>query len=726
MKGAGESDTLPAADEFGGYHAVLIGIDGYEHWPTLRFAEQDARDIGDLLQSSYGFSDQNVTRLAGRDATRSRILGALREKLENLREDENLLIYYAGHGHLDPLTESGYWVPVDGELYDDASWIPFTTITSYLGAANVRAKNVVVITDSCYGGSLARAGPTPGSPRPSADVGRYVARLAQLAGKRSRQVIASGGYEQVPDQSLFAGLLKRALEENEYPAVDLELLFFSQIYPQLRVGGQQEAIMTRIVSGPDVDGQFVLVRGQSQQAPPPELARLTVESDSADRVLINGEARGETPLTAALPHGEYVIRVERDGFLPYEEELALDAGETRVLQVRLERERAQPPRVEFEVSPPQLRAGGRYTLTWRTENARRVEISSLGEVSLSGSRELVADATASYELTAYNSDGQRSSARGEVSVMPALPSIDYFLAKPDSIEAGQPATLTWRANDAEVVYIDGFGSVPLAGLQDFQPSSTTTYRLVATNELKESVEASLTVAVRAVPPPEIVSFDVQPGTIQPGESAELSWVASGARAEVSEVGAVPLKGSQRVSPSASTVYTLSVRNAAGEATERTAALRVARATPQPPGGLTPDRLRDSVLSSATTSTLATRASIRKQGTLSMPQTYLADFDDGVVGSSPGSDVWFSAETATDRFFEPRNGVTLAIVSRDAAPGLAGCRGAQLGTARQPMSRLAVGTYLCLRTSEGRFAQIRIAGMPGPSPGTLTVEYVTWN
>ena len=93
-KGIGVAPTATPG-EFGRYHALLIGIDGYSHWPSLRFAETDATDIGNLLELRYGFARENVTRLLGRDATRSKILNAIRQKLESLDEHDNLLIYYA-------------------------------------------------------------------------------------------------------------------------------------------------------------------------------------------------------------------------------------------------------------------------------------------------------------------------------------------------------------------------------------------------------------------------------------------------------------------------------------------------------------------------------------------------------------------------------------------------------------------------------------------------------
>jgi len=487
--------------------------------------------------------------------------------------------------------------------------------------------------------------------------------------------------------------------------------------------------MTRVVSGPELNGQFVLVRTAAQQQPA-ALAQLVVESDApGGRVLINGEARGSPPVSAQLSGGNYVVRVEAAGYLPYEQELALAPGEQRTVQARLERERQQPqpPRAEIEITPRELRAGEPYTLTWRTENATRAEIAGLGEVPLSGSRELTAAANTAYELVAFAADGQRANAGGNVSVKPALPTIDYFVAKPEEIQAGQMTSLAWRANDTATVYIEGFGAVPAAGFQDLRPDTTTTYELVATNEIKEEVRQSVTVRVNAVPPPEIASFEVQPATIGPGEKAVLSWTARGARAAISDgVGNVPLNGNYSVAPTATTTYTLSVRNAAGLVVESAATVTVRAAVPMRPTlSIEGSRVSDRPVLSNTAVSAAARVNIRNRGTLAIRQTFRADLDSGQIGVGGGDDVWFAADTATERFLEPTNGATLAAMGAT-EPGLSGCSSALLGAQRLPVGRLQAGVFVCVRTNEGRFSQLKVAQPAGASPGILTVDYVTWN
>jgi hypothetical protein len=257
-RGVSRTDAAFSVDD-GRFRALVIGIDGYRQWPPLRFAETDARDIREILTASYGFAPENVWSLLGAEATESKIFSRLRELLfENSAQDDSVIVYFAGHGTIDPSTDTGFWIPINGALDDEATWIPLSRVRDLLTAERVIPKHVVVITDSCYGGALTRSGPPPPGPRPGDN--RYDEALRALATRRSVQVIASGGFETVPDKSEFAELLKQALRSNDHGAVDMEFLFWTRVYPPLRAIGQQSPTMTRLGFRPGQDGQFVLMR----------------------------------------------------------------------------------------------------------------------------------------------------------------------------------------------------------------------------------------------------------------------------------------------------------------------------------------------------------------------------------------------------------------------------------------------------------------------------------
>ena len=84
---------------------------------------------------------------------------------------------------------------------------------------------------------------------------------------------------------------------------------------------------------------------------------------------------------------------------------------------------------------------------------------------------------------------------------------------------------------------------------------------------------------RAAITPRIVSFEAKPASIKPGESFELSWLTeAGTPAVDNGIGPVPLRGTIKVTPKATTTYTLTM--AAG--VTRSLTVTVAGTTPVAP------------------------------------------------------------------------------------------------------------------------------------------------
>lgn len=730
-EGRGQQSVVepPPPTAFGEYHALIIGINDYPYWPTLRFAEGDAADLAQILVAEYNFSPDNITQISGPDATRREVLSHLRRKLENLSEADNLLVFYAGHGQLDPLTESGFWIPYDGELTDESSWIRFTTITEYATAANVQAKSILIVTDSCYGGAIARSGPTPGHTDPDDGIDRYMATLNDLAGKRSRQVVASGGYEQVPDRSHFAELLKNALRSNSYDMIDVEYLFYTEVYPELRRIGQQEPMMARIVTGPYEDGQFVFVRRGAtpgphgdEDEPHAELGRLTVRSNvTADEVYINDEFAGTTRLDLELPAGPYELRVQKDGYLPFEQQVDVEPGGQQTIFADLRPEQQPPARIlEFAASPLTMTRGQSATLHWRTEDAVKAEISTLGAVALSGTASIAPGSTTTYTLTVENADGETNSSNATVVVNTPVAQIELFDANPLKLLRGETTTLVWKVTEAAGVEISGVGKVALSGKQRIRPAETATYTLTVTSLGGETVTSELQVYV-VEPEPLIRSFVAEPARISSGGKTVLSWSVENATSVqidgVKTRDPLDTKGSTSVSPTRSTTYTLIASNASGRSTKKSVQVGVS-SVPQAP---TFQPLTLSTTAAVLTPVLRPHA----QGRLTVNQTWRADLDAGSVGSSRDSDIWFEALTATRRYVSPMRGVTQALVG-SSAPGRAGCAKANLSTQKISVTSLRVGSYLCVRTNAGRYSQLKVVEAVGPSPGVLKVDYVTWD
>jgi len=75
-------------------------------------------------------------------------------------------------------------------------------------------------------------------------------------------------------------------------------------------------------------------------------------------------------------------------------------------------------------------------------------------------------------------------------------------ANPNTVDAGQPTTLTWQTTNATDVSIDGIGPVDLSGSRQVTPVDSTTYHLVAKGTGgTQDATARVTVNPAPAPPP---------------------------------------------------------------------------------------------------------------------------------------------------------------------------------------------------------------------------------
>ncbi len=208
----------------GKYCAFIIGINKYKYLAGLRTAVNDAEEVGKVLKENYGFE---IVSLLDSDATRNNIVRKINELRERLSPSDKLLIYYAGHGYFDETTKKAYWLPADAEKNDDTNWIMSDTITSNL--KRITAKHILIVSDSCYSGTLTRA----------AQVDLYSNKtrsgyIRKLLEKETRVLIASGGNEPVSDSggganSVFAKAFIKALKETDQPVFTAEEIFVGRI-----------------------------------------------------------------------------------------------------------------------------------------------------------------------------------------------------------------------------------------------------------------------------------------------------------------------------------------------------------------------------------------------------------------------------------------------------------------------------------------------------------------
>lgn len=151
-------DYMPVIEEpdfvqkGGKNYLITIGINNYSFWSRLHNATKDCRDLAQVLKEDYHFDDAYTISLTDKQATRENILEAFESLQDKITPNDNLLIYYAGHGYYDNNSDRGYWVPVNARQSKIADYIRNSTIHDYLSSIN--SHNTLLIVDACYAGSL--------------------------------------------------------------------------------------------------------------------------------------------------------------------------------------------------------------------------------------------------------------------------------------------------------------------------------------------------------------------------------------------------------------------------------------------------------------------------------------------------------------------------------------------------------------------------------------------
>jgi len=214
----------PGSIKFGNYYALIIGNNSYQKFPALKSAVNDAKKAEALLKNKYGFKTKLLL-----NADRYSILSALNELRARLTKKDNLLIYYAGHGEINDVSQRGYWLPVDAELDSTANWISNLDITDMLNV--IDAKHILVVADSCYSGTMSRTAQTR-MDLGLKDVKKREKWIKVMSKTRARIVMTSGGVKPVLDEgsgghSVFANAFFSALENN------LTVIEGYQLYKQI-------------------------------------------------------------------------------------------------------------------------------------------------------------------------------------------------------------------------------------------------------------------------------------------------------------------------------------------------------------------------------------------------------------------------------------------------------------------------------------------------------------
>jgi len=240
----------PALDKSGiagKKRALLIGNNRYPlPIPALETPIHDISKIAGLLKTRFGYEVQALT-----NAGKADIAAALQKLARETGKNDSVLVMYAGHGYLMEDTNMGFWIPIDASVKTAANWISNTDIARFLQA--IPARQMILISDSCFSGSLTREQQIKRGGALSRD---------EILKRRSVLVMSSGGDEPVSDEgkdghSIFAWSLINALSRVEGGTVGYDL--YRKVHDEVSAEYPQEPNYGAVLSaGHSEGGDYLL------------------------------------------------------------------------------------------------------------------------------------------------------------------------------------------------------------------------------------------------------------------------------------------------------------------------------------------------------------------------------------------------------------------------------------------------------------------------------------
>ena len=232
----------------GKYYALIIGNNSYQDNAISSLNEpiNDATKLYNVLTTQYTFEPQNVTLL--KNATYVQMIEAFDNLSNTLTENDNLLVFYAGHGWWDEDKNLGYWLPTDARKSSTAFWIGNSRISDYM--SSIKSKHTLLIADACFSGSIFKTRSAFSDAQPA------INKLYELP---SKTAMTSGNLKEVPDKSVFLQYLVKRLNDNTEKYISADQLFASFRIAVMNNSTTEPQFGT-IQNAGDEGGEFIFIR----------------------------------------------------------------------------------------------------------------------------------------------------------------------------------------------------------------------------------------------------------------------------------------------------------------------------------------------------------------------------------------------------------------------------------------------------------------------------------
>jgi hypothetical protein len=176
-------------------YALMFATDKYESWDDLVNPINDAQTIKSELEKGYGFTTELVEN-ANHEDVWAKMVDYTQRKYQ---PQDQLFIFFAGHGYFDETLNEGYVVATNSLKNDrgKASYVSYERLRSLVN--NIDCQHIFLVMDVCFGGTF---DPVVARSRGEAMETNVVSDAKFLARKltyKTRRFLTSGGKEYVPD-----------------------------------------------------------------------------------------------------------------------------------------------------------------------------------------------------------------------------------------------------------------------------------------------------------------------------------------------------------------------------------------------------------------------------------------------------------------------------------------------------------------------------------------------
>lgn len=226
---------------------VFIENSDYKNLQRLDGPEKDVKALRGAL-GNYKIDRFEVKRNMTKAQLDRYFSIELRDQVQKNRV-KSLIVWYAGHGKF--LNETGYWIPVDGDSYEEFTYYSVNSLRSAL-QSYTNLKHLFVISDACESGPAF-----------------YMAMRDELTEKRcddwestkyrSAQVFTSSNKEQSSDNSLFTQAFVNVLNNAKESCLSAETIAF-KVMNVVKQNQRQVPKFGKIKGLDDENGSFYFIK----------------------------------------------------------------------------------------------------------------------------------------------------------------------------------------------------------------------------------------------------------------------------------------------------------------------------------------------------------------------------------------------------------------------------------------------------------------------------------